>query len=233
MTALVSDLPVAALKGRLGLPEREAGNLVETLGRLGIGALGELAALSPRLEELPAPAVSLSLRADGLGPPGAEGASCSAAGGPRPAARSDSETAGAGSSSSRGESAASSPRAPIPSRPSVSTRLPASRSGNPSRPFRAATGRSETRAVIRTYVRIRPDEDQPTKGFSQPAQSWVTTMPAKPAISVAIVPPAICSIVRCSASKRALRPLISDFTSDLNARSSASTPSKRQLLPRT
>jgi len=80
MTALVSDLPVAALKGRLGLPEREAGNLVETLGRLGIGALGELAALSPRLEELPAPAVSLSLRAVGLGPPAAEQMELSAPG---------------------------------------------------------------------------------------------------------------------------------------------------------
>lgn len=47
MTTLVSELPVAALADRLGLPEREAGNLVETLQRLGIGTLGELAALSP------------------------------------------------------------------------------------------------------------------------------------------------------------------------------------------
>jgi len=47
MTTLVSELPVAALADRLGLPEREAGNLVETLARLGIGTLGELAALSP------------------------------------------------------------------------------------------------------------------------------------------------------------------------------------------
>lgn len=47
MTALVSDLPVAALAGRLGRPEREAGNLVETLRRLGIDTLGELATLSP------------------------------------------------------------------------------------------------------------------------------------------------------------------------------------------
>ncbi len=46
MTALVSDLPVAALKGRLGLAEREAARLVEALARLGIGTLGELAALS-------------------------------------------------------------------------------------------------------------------------------------------------------------------------------------------
>jgi protein ImuB len=47
MTTLLSDLPVSVLQDRLGLPEREAGNLVETLGRLGIGTLGELAALSP------------------------------------------------------------------------------------------------------------------------------------------------------------------------------------------
>jgi protein ImuB len=47
MTTFVSELPVASLADRLGLPEREAGNLVETLGRLGIGTLGELATLSP------------------------------------------------------------------------------------------------------------------------------------------------------------------------------------------
>ncbi len=47
MTAFVSELPVAALADRLNLPEREAGNLVEALGRLGIGTLGELARLSP------------------------------------------------------------------------------------------------------------------------------------------------------------------------------------------
>lgn len=47
MTALVSDLSVAALQDRLGLPEREAGNLVATLERLGIGTLGELVRLSP------------------------------------------------------------------------------------------------------------------------------------------------------------------------------------------
>lgn len=47
MTAFVSDLPVAALRARLGLPERQAGNLVEALRRLGIGTLGELAELSP------------------------------------------------------------------------------------------------------------------------------------------------------------------------------------------
>ena len=46
MTAFVSDLPVTALSERLGLPEREAGNLVEALKRLGIGSLGELAELS-------------------------------------------------------------------------------------------------------------------------------------------------------------------------------------------
>lgn len=47
MTAFVSDLPIAALSGRLGLPERQAGNLVEALKRLGIGSLGDLAELSP------------------------------------------------------------------------------------------------------------------------------------------------------------------------------------------
>lgn len=58
MTTLVSELPVAVLADRLGLPEREAGNLVETLCRLGIGTLGELATLSP------------SHVADRFGPPG-------------------------------------------------------------------------------------------------------------------------------------------------------------------
>jgi hypothetical protein len=47
MTTFLSDLPVSALMGRLGLPEREADRLVETLRRLGVGTLGELAALSP------------------------------------------------------------------------------------------------------------------------------------------------------------------------------------------
>ncbi|HXS48064.1 MAG TPA: hypothetical protein VN756_11460 [Solirubrobacterales bacterium] len=47
MTAFLSDLPVSVLSGRLGLSEREAVNLVETLRRLGIGTLGELVALSP------------------------------------------------------------------------------------------------------------------------------------------------------------------------------------------
>ena len=47
MTALVSDLPVAALQDRLGLPEREAAGLVATLERLGVGTLGELARLAP------------------------------------------------------------------------------------------------------------------------------------------------------------------------------------------
>jgi protein ImuB len=46
MKTFLSDLPVAALTGRLGLPEREAERLVETLRRLGIGTLGELAALA-------------------------------------------------------------------------------------------------------------------------------------------------------------------------------------------
>lgn len=58
MTVFVSELPVATLQGRLGLPEREAGNLVETLRRLGIRTLGELAGLSP------------SHVADRFGPPG-------------------------------------------------------------------------------------------------------------------------------------------------------------------
>lgn len=48
MAARLADLPVVVLGDRLGLPEREAGKLVETLRRLGIGTLGELAALSPR-----------------------------------------------------------------------------------------------------------------------------------------------------------------------------------------
>jgi protein ImuB len=47
MTTFFSDLPVSALRDRLGLPEREAERLVETLRRLGIGTLGELAKLSP------------------------------------------------------------------------------------------------------------------------------------------------------------------------------------------
>ncbi|MGC1851416.1 MAG: hypothetical protein WA687_03125, partial [Solirubrobacterales bacterium] len=47
MTTFLSELPVSALSGRLGLPERETGNLVEALSRLGIGTLGELAKLQP------------------------------------------------------------------------------------------------------------------------------------------------------------------------------------------
>ncbi len=47
MTIFLSDLPVSALAGRLGLPERETGKLVETLTKLGVGTLGELAMLSP------------------------------------------------------------------------------------------------------------------------------------------------------------------------------------------
>jgi protein ImuB len=58
MTTLLSDLPTAVLADRLGLPEREAGNLVEALRRLGIGTLGELAALAP------------AQVADRFGPPG-------------------------------------------------------------------------------------------------------------------------------------------------------------------
>src|SRR6188474_1439429 len=40
------EIPVAAIVDRLGLPEREAGRLVEALRRLGIGTLGELGCLS-------------------------------------------------------------------------------------------------------------------------------------------------------------------------------------------
>lgn len=47
MTTFLSDLPVAALADRIGLPEREARGLIETLRRLGIDTLGELAALAP------------------------------------------------------------------------------------------------------------------------------------------------------------------------------------------
>lgn len=47
MAARLADLPVAVLTDRLGLPEREATHLVEALRRLGVGRLGELAALSP------------------------------------------------------------------------------------------------------------------------------------------------------------------------------------------
>jgi len=43
----LSVLPVSALVGRLELPPREAGSLIETMRRLGIEALGDLAALSP------------------------------------------------------------------------------------------------------------------------------------------------------------------------------------------
>jgi protein ImuB len=43
----LAGLPVSTLAGRLDLPPREAGGLVETMRRLGIEALGDLAALSP------------------------------------------------------------------------------------------------------------------------------------------------------------------------------------------
>jgi hypothetical protein len=43
--AYLSGIRVAAVADRLGLPEREAGNLVGTLRRLGVETLGELAAL--------------------------------------------------------------------------------------------------------------------------------------------------------------------------------------------
>jgi hypothetical protein len=54
----LARLPVSALAGRLALPPREAGSLVETLRRLGIGRLGELAALP------------VGRVADRFGPPG-------------------------------------------------------------------------------------------------------------------------------------------------------------------
>jgi nucleotidyltransferase/DNA polymerase involved in DNA repair len=54
----LSGIPISAVADRLGLPEREAGDLVEAMRRLGIETLGALAALSPdRL-------------ADRFGPPG-------------------------------------------------------------------------------------------------------------------------------------------------------------------
>lgn len=45
--SFLSGLPVSVVAGRLGLPERQAGDLTETLERLGIAKLGPLAALSP------------------------------------------------------------------------------------------------------------------------------------------------------------------------------------------
>src|SRR4051794_35949820 len=47
MTTFVSELPVAVLADRLGLPEHEADNLVEAFRRLGLATLGELATLPP------------------------------------------------------------------------------------------------------------------------------------------------------------------------------------------
>ncbi len=47
MKSFLSDLSISVLAGLLGLPEHEAGKLVEALKRLGIGTLGELARLSP------------------------------------------------------------------------------------------------------------------------------------------------------------------------------------------
>jgi protein ImuB len=56
----LAGLPVSTLAGRLELPPREAGSLIETMRRLGIGTLGALAALSP------------ASIADRFGPPGLE-----------------------------------------------------------------------------------------------------------------------------------------------------------------
>lgn len=56
--AYLSAVSVAAIADRLGLPEREAGGLVEALRRLGVETLGQLAALSA------------AQVADRFGPPG-------------------------------------------------------------------------------------------------------------------------------------------------------------------
>lgn len=56
----LAGLPVSTLAGRLELPPREAGSLIATMRRLGIEALGDLAALSP------------GRIADRFGPPGLE-----------------------------------------------------------------------------------------------------------------------------------------------------------------
>ncbi len=57
-STFLSELPVAVLVDRLGLPQREADNLIEALRRLGVGTLGALATL-PR-----------DRVADRFGPPG-------------------------------------------------------------------------------------------------------------------------------------------------------------------
>jgi protein ImuB len=57
-SASLASLPVTALADRLGIPEREAGDLLATMERLGIGTLGALTALSP------------ARVADRFGPPG-------------------------------------------------------------------------------------------------------------------------------------------------------------------
>ncbi len=56
----LAALPVSTLVGRLELPPREAGSLIEALRRLGIEALGDLSVLSP------------ACIADRFGPPGLE-----------------------------------------------------------------------------------------------------------------------------------------------------------------
>jgi len=59
----LAGLPVSTLAGRLDLPPREAGGLVETMRRLGIEALGDLAALSPgRIADRFGPAGLAALR---------------------------------------------------------------------------------------------------------------------------------------------------------------------------
>lgn len=54
----LSGIPISAVVDRIGLPEREAGNLIEALRRLGIETLGALAA------------ISVDRVADRFGPPG-------------------------------------------------------------------------------------------------------------------------------------------------------------------
>jgi protein ImuB len=59
----LAGLPVSTLAGRLELPPREAGSLIATMRRLGIEALGDLAALSPgRIADRFGPAGSEALR---------------------------------------------------------------------------------------------------------------------------------------------------------------------------
>ena len=58
LSEFLAPLPPASLRSRLGLADRDAEDLIETMGRLGIATLGALAALAP------------SQVADRFGPPG-------------------------------------------------------------------------------------------------------------------------------------------------------------------